>query len=177
MGKRTLTPDEKKLWKLVNKETKPLRRAHEEEAEEPPAEKPKAAPAKKMKPIVERRDVVHVPRQAPLALGRLDALDGNNADRFRKGEYPIDATLDLHGMTYNKAHGALLKFMERQYTRQSRCLLIITGKGKDGEGILKQSLPGWLAASELRPMILAITPAKAKHGGSGAYYVLLKRKR
>jgi len=186
MKKRTLTPDEKKLWKLINKETRPLHkekpsplRGEGGEDHEPGEGEQKV---KSKKPAVIMRRAPSPPPsprrgEGALVLGKLDALDGSNAERFRKGEYPIDATLDLHGMTYTKAHSALIKFMETQYVRGSRCLLIVTGKGKGGEGLLKQSLPGWLAVDELRPMILALTPAKQKHGGSGAYYVLLKRKR
>lgn len=132
--------------------------------------------SKPLKPIPPRRALPATP-QAPLAVGKLEALDGANAGRLRRGEIPIEATLDLHGMTYANAEAALRRFLSSHYVRGSRCLLIITGKGTKGEGILKQSLPGWLASDDLRPMLLAVTPARPKHGGSGAFYILLKRKR
>jgi DNA-nicking Smr family endonuclease len=54
-------------------------------------------------------------------------------------------------------------------------LLIITGKGSDGNGILKQQLPRWLETDILKSKILAMTPARPEDGGHGALYVLLRR--
>ena len=109
-------------------------------------------------------------------------IDRNTAERFRKGEMAMDGTIDLHGMSREKAHVALSGFIRHHYDRGSRCLLAITGKGfrqngEQGRGILREMLPQWLAEPGLRGIILAFDVAKPKHGGSGAYYILLRRAR
>jgi DNA-nicking Smr family endonuclease len=107
-------------------------------------------------------------------------MDKRNATRLRRGELPIEGTLDLHGQASITAHNNVVQFIERAYAAQKRCLLVITGKGKrsaeDG-GILKKQLPLWLAQSGVQDKILAVTPAQPKDGGSGAFYVLLRRQR
>jgi len=169
MGKdknRTLTPEEKKLWELVTKDAQPIVTVKTEKQTLPLVpEKRGVAPVK------------HGGAPGALAVGEYAGVDRNTAERFRKGESSIDATLDLHGMTAARAHTALERFIQSHYAQGSRRLLVITGKGKESPGILRQSLPQWLNTEILRPMILAIDIAKPKHGGSGAYYVLLKRKR
>jgi len=89
----------------------------------------------------------------------------------------IEARLDLHGMTQAEAHQALHAFIERQARLGARCLLVITGKGRGGDGVLRAALPGWLNAGPIRAKVLAIFPAQPKDGGSGAVYVYLKRQR
>jgi DNA-nicking Smr family endonuclease len=118
-----------------------------------------------------------------LACGGYAGIDRATAERFRKGDYPIDATLDLHGMSREKAHMMLVTFLTRHFESGARCLLVITGKGKKTAdshspvGILRELLPRWLAEPGLKSMILALDVARPKHGGSGAYYLLLRRRR
>jgi DNA-nicking Smr family endonuclease len=88
---------------------------------------------------------------------------------------PIDARIDLHGMTQEEAHRALLRFLARAYEDGRRAVLVITGKG--GEGLLRAGVPRWLAEASVRGMILAIEEAQPRHGGAGAKYVLLRKKR
>ena len=123
----------------------------------------------------------HPSSDTPLTCGAYAGIDRNTADRFRKGELPLDGTIDLHGMTREKAHIALSGFMRGHWERGSRCVLVITGKGaspsQENRGILREMFPQWLAEPGIKPMILAFDIAKPKHGGSGAFYVLLRRKR
>lgn len=114
-------------------------------------------------------------------------LDKRTAERLRRGQLAIEARLDLHGLTQDAAHRALVAFLGRAERDGIRCLLVITGKGirrVDGHdfrgetiGILRHAVPRWLAEPALRPRILAVTAAQQKHGGAGAFYVLLRRKR
>lgn len=114
-------------------------------------------------------------------------MDRKNFDRLRKGKIKPDARLDLHGMTAAQAHSELTAFIHRSHAAGKRLALVITGKGnstreEEGimptrQGILRHSLPHWLDRPDLRPKILQITPAHAKHGGGGAYYVYLRRSR
>jgi DNA-nicking Smr family endonuclease len=91
--------------------------------------------------------------------------------------------LDLHGSREKEAFEQLQNFIITNYNQGKRCLLVITGKGKNSEvwweskGVLRQALPNWLNNPEIRPYILAVANAKQEDGGSGAFYCLLKRKR
>ncbi len=91
----------------------------------------------------------------------------------------IDRRLDLHGLTENVAHAALDRAVTAAWRDGARVLLVITGKGsvKDGGGILRRNLPRWLAAGDNARHILRIETAQPQHGGGGAFYVLLRRRR
>lgn len=119
-------------------------------------------------------------------VGRLEpGLDRRTATRLRKGAREPDARIDLHGMTAARAHRACLVFLADAMARGSRVVLVITGKGRRdrddfmprGRGVLRESLPGWLRASPLGASIVGIYQAHRKHGGEGAFYVYLKRRR
>ncbi len=114
--------------------------------------------------------------------GNVAGIDRSTADRFKKGRMPIEGRIDLHGMTQEVAHHALNSFIEAAWRNDKRCVLVITGKGSRADeygrtGLLRQRLPQWLSAPRLRPHILAVSQAQIGHGGAGAFYVLLKRRR
>jgi DNA-nicking Smr family endonuclease len=92
---------------------------------------------------------------------------------------PIEARIDLHGMTQSEAHRVLTGFITGQQAAGRRCVLVITGKGrgKQGAGILRESVPRWLNEGPLRERVLAFDYARPQDGGEGALYVLLRRKR
>jgi DNA-nicking Smr family endonuclease len=113
----------------------------------------------------------------PVAKPQPPQLDGSTERKLTRGLLAIDATLDLHGMTQSQAHAALDRFVGRQIGTASRVLLIVTGKGKGGEGALKRLMPEWLMAGPYAARILKIASAARTHGGGGAFYVMLKRKR
>ena len=112
------------------------------------------------------------------ALERFAGIDRANAERLKRGLHRIEARLDLHGMTQAQAHLALSAFIAASRRTGRRCVLVITGRGlgQSGHGILKSSLPRWLEEPELRHHVLAIAPAQPHHGGSGATYLLLRRR-
>ncbi len=165
--KRSLTEEEKLLWKYVTRNDTPLVIGMVEEEIIKP-EKTKIA-----KPPVEKTQPKNQPPKTK-SKGDYSGIDKNTATRFKRGESPIDATLDLHGMTQLKAHSAFISFFQKHLKADSRRLLVITGKGS---GILQQAFPKWLDSPDISGHVLAYDEAKAKHGGSGAYYILLKRKR
>ncbi len=86
-------------------------------------------------------------------------------------------------MTQDSAHAALAAFVRRARTAGRRCVLVITGKGgragADGAptGVLRANVPRWLNEPGLRAGVLALAPARPRHGGAGALYVFLKRVR
>jgi len=112
--------------------------------------------------------------------GPTPGLDRRTEERFRRGQMSIDGRLDLHGMTQEQAHAALRRFILHAFERGARKVLVITGKGQRGsqeQGVLRRALPHWLNDPSLRQCILSFTTARPNHGGSGAFYVLLKRRR
>jgi|APSaa5957512535_1039671.scaffolds.fasta_scaffold28889_3 DNA-nicking Smr family endonuclease len=116
-------------------------------------------------------------------------LDKRNAERLRRGQMTIEARLDLHGHTQANAHGAVHAFIAASHAAGRRCVLIITGKGGPRDdfdsgfmpdrdsGVLRRNLPRWLGEAPVRAKVLRLESARPQHGGDGAYYVLLKRKR
>lgn len=113
-----------------------------------------------------------------LSEGDIHAMDKKTGQRFRNGDMPIDAVLDLHGHTLESGFKALVKFIYEQSRRNARCLLLITGKGGFlGRGVLKAEVPAWINSPEIRSLVLSYTLAKPKDGGEGAFYILLKRNR
>lgn len=112
-------------------------------------------------------------------------IEPNLKRRVMRGREPIDATLDLHGMTQARAQAALEDFVQHRAARGDRTLLVITGKGikKTGylqleqKGVLREMVPLWLNAPGIAPLVAGIEPAHQSHGGGGALYVRLKRRR
>jgi DNA-nicking Smr family endonuclease len=105
-------------------------------------------------------------------------IDRANSERLKRGRHPIEARLDLHGLTQTEAYRALAEFVEAGCSAGRRCVLVITGRGlgPDGSGVLKTAVPRWLAEPRLRPYILAVAAAQPRHGGAGALYLLLRRR-
>ena len=178
--------DDSSLWERVAKEIAPLPGKKRRKLAKAVAVKPKPAksekktaaaiPAKPIKPAA--------PKPLPsLSPGHAPGLDARSFDKLKRGQRAIDARLDLHGFTLEAAHDALIRFVANAAARDLRTLLVITGKGGRGmeDGMprasLRESVPRWLNEPNLRKHLLAFTPAQAKHGGGGALYVLLKRKR
>lgn len=117
----------------------------------------------------------------PRASSRLDPrgpvdLDRRSWLRLARGQLPVEARLDLHGLTQAEAHDALRGFLERSQQRGLRCVLVITGRGLGTGGTLRQMTPRWLDEAPNRVRVLAYTPAQRRHGGEGALYVLLRRR-
>jgi DNA-nicking Smr family endonuclease len=157
-------------------------RAWRERAPEPGDTDPSpavAAPAQKRPPAaLAQKKAAAEPSQPALAPGDVVGVDRRLADRLRRGRLPIQSTLDLHGLTQSEAHAAVQGFVARAIDRGLRTVLIVTGKGRrDGAGVLKSALPRWLNEAPLRPFVLALSQARPEHGGAGALYVLLKRRR
>lgn len=130
----------------------------------------------------------HVPFSAParsdrdlpeLRLGLMANVDRRTAERLRRGKLIIDDRIDLHNHTQDEAHRVLTQFILGASGAGCRCVLIITGKGavSQGGGVLRRQVPHWLNLPPLRPCVLAIAQAKSEHGGAGALYVLLRRRR
>ncbi len=164
------------LWRSVARDIAPL------PGRNPPADRGRlarnaagtaavqtAAPAALTKPLPQSTP------PAPPPLDNFAGVDRATAERLKRGRRAIEARLDLHGMTQAEAHRALFGFVGGSRTAGRRCVLVITGHGRIGGGVLKSAVPRWLHEPELRRHVLAIAPARPQHGGTGALYVLLRR--
>lgn len=111
--------------------------------------------------------------------GDIRAVDPRELKKISKGKRPAEAMLDLHGMTQNEAHRALIRFIVNAATAGKRTLKIVTGKSehKSGGGVLRRRVPEWLAGSpELRPLISGLSPELVRLGGTSAAYIVTLRR-
>jgi DNA-nicking Smr family endonuclease len=179
------------LWQAALRDVKPLRRRRPHAAPKPTpkpsAPIPVAAPAAPAAARPAAKTNAKPGPLQPLTGLRSPGLDKASAERLKRGQYPIEARIDLHGMTQDDAHRMLGDFIARSARAGLRCVLVITGKGLrrlDDEqpgagreiGILRNAAPRWLNEAPNRARILAFTAAQPRHGGSGALYVLLRRR-
>lgn len=90
---------------------------------------------------------------------------------MRKGELPIESTLDLHGLTLQQINPLIDEFINNMLDSIKRYGLIITGKG---EGVLQRAVPQYLRQT-YGEYIRYIEEAHIRDGGSGAFYIVLKK--
>lgn len=108
---------------------------------------------------------------------RAAGVSRETLSRLEKGEIPICAHLDLHGMPLEDARPAVDEFLASQQKRGHRCVLLITGKGKNslgGRAVLRERVPEWLARGPSARRVLAFVSARPCDGGTGALVVLMR---
>jgi len=185
--RRPLSDEEHALWTGFARSITPLHPSRQRaEVSEPArsAKLPAKSPAKaeKSTPVRSRAADTHVTRPEKKA-PPLAPLGRRFKQRVARGREPIDARLDLHGLTQKQAHAALLRFLRRAQADGVRMALVVTGKGasKNGEaherGILKRQVPLWLSLPEFRSLVVGFEDAHIGHGGAGALYVRMRRAR
>lgn len=110
--------------------------------------------------------------------GAVPGLDKRILRRLRRGDYAVQAHLDLHGLVRTEAKEALAGFVARSRYAGHRCILVVHGRGlhsKDQIPVLKEGVQGWLSRGQIAQGVLAFTTARPHDGGAGAVYVLLRR--
>ena len=107
--------------------------------------------------------------------GPADRIEPNRKLRIVKERDPIGARIDLHGLDQERAQAALEAFVLRAWDDGYRAVLVITGKGARGGGVLRKRAPEWLASPALRGVVSGFAPAARHHGGDGALYVTIRR--
>jgi DNA-nicking Smr family endonuclease len=158
MSRRKTTEDEKALFRQVIDEPRPLKAVTRK-----PVAKPK-------KPIART----------------VSGLDGNTAEKLKRGAREPEVRVDLHGLTEARAHQRLLSFLRGAQKKGVRLVLVITGIGNSRReenaewmasphGVLKQMVPRWLNESEFAALVSGSGPAHRRHGGDGALYVYLRK--
>lgn len=190
--RRSLTEDERKLWRVAMKDTRPL----DPEKTAPLSDMPAAEqPSPSPKPALVAPKPLPVPvRPRPAEPPPLTGLDRRLSQRLARGQIEVEATLDLHGHSQERAYTVLLDFLARARSRGIRCVLVITGKGAspyarhtlhgvsfyevpERQGVLRGAVPRWLNEDAFRLHASGFQPAHPKHGGGGAFYVWLRKKR
>ena len=181
--RRSLSDDERTLWETVTRAIKPLRRrAKAKEAAKAEIVAAPAPPAKQTRSTVKAAPPP-APKERP-APPPLAPLGRRMKQKLGRGTEPIDARIDLHGMTQADAHAALGHFLRRAQHDGARVVLVITGKGArpggdvySERGVLRRQVPLWLESAEMRSYVVGFESAGAGHGGEGALYVRVRKGR
>ena len=165
--RRSPTQAERALWGVATRDVRPL---------DPTAILPVFPPLPEPDPVP---PPIVVAATAPAIARAPGGVDRVTVERLKRGQVAVEARIDLHGMDQRAAFASLMGFVETSSRAGRRALLIITGKGapREGGGVLRRNAPNWLMASPLAGRILTIQPAHTRHGGEGAFYVLLRRRR
>lgn len=168
--KRPLRPEEAQLWRVVAGTVNPFAGR-----KLPDAPTDKAARTVKLPP-----PNAPAPLRAPAPVrkpsGVLHGIEPNRERRIAIGREEIGGRLDLHGMDQDRAHAALQAFITGAVANGHRAVLVITGRGRTGSGILRRRAPEWLSEYPLRALVSGVSRAHRRHGGEGALYVALKRR-
>ena len=113
-----------------------------------------------------------------LELDKTLGIDRKLDKKLKNGDFKIDLKIDFHGLTLEEAFNSLLYNIENAYNNNLRFLLIITGKGKgtqDGKESIKSQFTYWMKHPNISSKVIKYIEAQKKDGGSGAFYVLIKR--
>lgn len=204
--RRLITPEDEALWSSVARSLKPVRRKARvhPSADMPIPSEPSCEPhvpaelerelkaaSRPPKPDLPAPDRQPGRSQEPVQPPPLSEYDRRQLRRIAGGRIEIEARIDLHGMRAGEAHSALRGFIFSAHARGRRHVLVITGKGsgpdlrdrpsdladRSDRGVLKRSVPLWLAEPELRSVVVSFTEAHPRHGGEGALYVQLRSRR
>lgn len=177
-----LSPDDKHIWTVVTdtvapkKRAKALRVAEAGPVGEPvprsgPAKAARPAPAGVAPPKAAWPTVSTAkPRPAP------EELEPRRQRRLARERDPIEATFDLHGYGRFDAEDRLKAFLSGSQARGLRAVLVITGQGRRGGGVIRASIHEWLHSPALRGVVSGFASAHRRHGGEGAIYITLKQK-
>lgn len=177
---RRLDADEATLWARVVATIRPL------EPLKPRSAPPKAATAAPPKPAAKPAKVApptppaRIPEQKKPARAPANTLDGGWDRRLSRGIAEPSMTVDLHGHTLSTAHATLDAALDRAVRDEHRLVLLVTGKARrdgSGRGAIARAVGDWLAASRHAGAIAAIRGAHPRHGGSGALYIVMRRRR
>jgi DNA-nicking Smr family endonuclease len=175
-SRRILRPEELRLWKAVTRTVRASRPRVEADVDRRPAvDAADSSPA-----IAPKTDPPPVQKAEPATPPRLAPIEPRLRRRLARGRADIDAVLDLHGATEADAHRRVVDFILRRHAEGARTILIVTGKGRVdglGGGVLWRNAPVWLQETSLRRFVLSVERAGQAHGGDGALYVRLRRRR
>ncbi|HEY8088657.1 MAG TPA: Smr/MutS family protein [Polyangiaceae bacterium] len=132
----------------------------------------------RLRALVEDRVRFEVSDDGHRAEGRRIDVPPDMLRKLRRGNLPVDARIDLHGMGAREARVQLELFLRTMRSRGERCVLVIHGKGShspQGLGVLRGEIAAWLSQGASSVHVAAFATAGESDGGEGAVYVLLRR--
>lgn len=183
---RGLSEAEARAWARLAASVTPLEGRAAPALDEPSTPVPGSATAQSRLTAVPqaepRKSKALPPAPPPIATRGLDASWDRKLSRA--GAAP-DFTLDLHGHTLDAAYNRLNRGLEQAIASGARLLLVVTGRPRPADaadrgerrGAIRAKLLDWLAAGPFADRVAAVRPAHPKHGGQGAIYIVLRRKR
>lgn len=173
-----LRPEDLRLWSIVAATVKPARGRAAPAAPQPVAVHAHPPPPPgRMKPKPAGPPPQPAMTPPPPAASPLPGhIEPGRRRRIERERDPLAARIDLHGLSHDRARAALEGFLHRARDEGYRAALVITGKGRGGEGVLRRFAPEWLAAPALRGIVAGVSEAHRRHGGEGALYVALKKR-
>ena len=98
--------------------------------------------------------------------------------KLKKGQFPVQDYVDLHGLTKQDAELKIRDFLLQSNRLGLRCVLVVHGRGLNSEDnipVLKERLPAWLSRGPIKKIVLAFSTARPYDGGTGAIYILLRK--
>ncbi|WP_156842668.1 Smr/MutS family protein [Novosphingobium aquimarinum] len=186
---RRLSAEEAEAWAQVARTVAPIEAARlKPGVADKPAPKPAPSgqpqPSKSKQPVRPKAPPPKPP-PAPAPSQRANSLDSTWDRKLTRGTVMPDYTLDLHGASLDVAYSRLLHGLAQARALDARVVLVVTGKPRPVDaadrgtrrGAIRAKIVDWIAASSMASEVAAIRNAHRRHGGSGALYVILKRRR
>jgi len=161
---RTLSNEEKGIWSKVTRTIAPKKTKRGQGSSRPLYKKAEFENMMRL-PIYIEKPIYNSKAQIEL----------NFDKKTRRGKVRIEMQIDLHDLNQSQAKKKLFKTIISASNKNQTCILVITGKGLRGEGVLRKSLIDWVNAPEIKDIIATYAPAHKKHGGDGAWYIFLKK--
>lgn len=170
MSGRKPTEEELRQWHAAMRGVRPINGAR-------PIGSPSTQTAGRNAP---KRDAPHASAQPAIGRTQTDRpqrpQDRSGERQIRRGQQAFSAVLDLHGHTQDSAWSLLPAFLSAAQSRGQKCVMVITGKGRGGDGVLRRNFLRWLEASEAAWLVSGYAQAHPRHGGRGAWYVFIRKK-
>jgi DNA-nicking Smr family endonuclease len=181
-----LSPEDRRIWARVAGSVKARSRPaplHSGQAD-PPMPTPVKPASGKIPPKPAPKRSTAAPAAAapparpvaPRAVPAADLLEPRRQRRLARERDPIEARFDLHGFGRFEAEDQLVQFLSISQARGLRAVLVITGQGRLGGGVIRASIVEWLQGARLRPVVAGWSTAHRRHGGEGAFYITLRRR-
>jgi DNA-nicking Smr family endonuclease len=176
MTRKPVNNDDDALWVSVTRTVTPLgRRTHITETPAQSSRK-RTTPARKTEAeTTPPSRKTSPPQPADLDSTGYGGISRSNARKIKTGQVHPTAKIDLHGLTRNEARSKLERFLVKAAAEQHRLVLVVTGKGIAGQGVIRKDLPQWLTSPPLASMVIAYCQAQPKDGGGGAFYINLRQ--
>ena len=182
--KGELSPEDRVLWSKVTQTLTPL---HPEKPSSVSADEivDQSKQITKAQSVDSTETAIRTPvaPRKPPSPSPLHQLEHRYRRKLIRGVKPIDARVDLHGLTQDRAHDRLRGFLYSAQAQGFKVVLVITGKGGQGggfmdeRGVLRRVVPQWLAMPDMRSVVVGYEEAHQTHGGTGALYVRIRRRR